>query len=371
MTDLSRHKIALAHHWFFHMSGGERVCEAIYEILGNPDLFCIAGDRAVLPPSMRNCSFTTSFIQDFPGSRRWYRHLIALVPLAVELLDVSGYDLVVSSDAAAVKGIMTSPEACHICYCHTPMRYAWHMFHEYRRGFAPIPRALFSLVMHYLRMYDQGAATRVDHFIANSHTVKERIRKFYGRDATVIYPPCDVDRFKMANTREDYYLFVGRLIGYKRADLAVEVFTRNRKKLLVAGTGPDLKALKTKAGKNVEFLGWVSDEELAGLYSRCKAVVFPGEEDFGIVPVEAQAAGTPVIAYGKGGATETVLPGTTGIFFQQQTAESLDETIRTFEQTRESFDPVVIRKHAEQFGPDRFRAAFEQTLADCLQEKNL
>ena len=365
--DLSRHKIALAHHWFFSMSGGERVCEAIFKILDNPDVFCIAGDRAVLPPSMQNCSFTTSFIQNIPGFRRWYRHWIALMPLAVELLDVRDYDLVVSCDAAAIKGIMASPEACHICYCHSPMRYAWHMFHEYRSGWGLLPRALFSLIMHYMRLWDQSAANRVDYFIANSRTVQRRIRRFYGREATVIHPPCEVDRFELCKSPDDYYLFVGRLVGYKRADLAVDVFSRNHKRLLVVGTGPDEKSLKSKAAKNVEFLGWVGDEELAKLYSRCKAVVFPGEEDFGIVPVEAQAAGRPVIAYGRGGATETVLPAVTGILFDRQNAESLDEAVGAFEQAQGSFDPSVIRKHAEQFGPDRFRAEFERFLGLCLE----
>jgi glycosyltransferase involved in cell wall biosynthesis len=366
--ELGRYKIALAHQWFFAMSGGERVCEAIFKILGNPDVFCIAADRSVLPPSMQHCKFTTSFIQNIPGSQRWYRYLIALFPLAVELLDLREYDLVVSSDAAAIKGVAVSPEACHICYCHSPMRYVWHMFNEYRNSLGLPQRALFSLVTHYIRLWDQSAANRVDYFIANSQTVRRRIRRFYGRNATVIYPPCDVNRFGLDDCLEDYYLFVGRLVRYKRAELAVEVFNKNRKRLLVVGSGPEEKTLKSMAARNVEFLGWVDDAELARLYARCRALVFPGEEDFGIVPVEAQAAGRPVIAYAKGGVTETVLHGSTGILFNRQTAESLDKAIRAFEDARESFDPSTIREHAEQFGPDRFRIEFERFIEHCLED---
>jgi len=366
--DLSRYESALAHHWFFSVSGGERVCEAIFAILGNPDVFCIAGNRDMLPQKMRGCSFTTSFINSMPGSQRWYRYYVPLFPLAVELLDVSNYNLVVSSDAAAIKGVIASPEACHVCYCHSPMRYAWHMFKEYRDGRRGLPRGLFSIVMHYLRLWDQNAARRVDSFAANSETVRRRIRRFYGREATVIYPPCDVDRFEVGSPVEDYYLFVGRLVSYKRADLAVEVFNRNGKRLLIVGAGPEEHALKARAAKNIEFLGWVDDEELAKLYARCKAVVFPGEEDFGIVPVEAQASGRPVIAYGKGGATETVLPDTTGIFFREQTPESLDGALRAFEAIQESFDPSVIRHHAERFGTPRFREEFAQFLGRCLED---
>ncbi|MBI5571871.1 MAG: glycosyltransferase [Desulfomonile tiedjei] len=347
------------------------MCEAIFAILGNPDVFCIAGNRAKLPLSMQNCSFTTSFIQHIPGSQRWYRHFVALFPLAVELLDLRGYDLVVSSDAATMKGIVTAPQAVHICYCHSPMRYAWHMFHEYRAVWGFLPRSLFSVVMHYLRIWDHGAAQRVDYFAANSQTVRERIRKFYGREATVIYPPCDLERFEVGARQEDYYLFVGRLVRYKRADLAIQVFGENGKRLLVVGEGPEEKALKRTATKKVEFLGRVGDEELAQLYSRCKAVVFPGEEDFGIVPVEAQAAGRPVIAYGRGGASETVLPGRTGVLFHEPTAESLDAAVQAFEAAQDSFDPMVIRQHAEQFGANRFRAQFEQFLSSCLDDREI
>jgi len=222
--------------------------------------------------------------------------------------------------------------------------------------------------MHYLRLWDQSAACRVDYFAANSQTVRWRIKRFYRREATVIYPPCDLDRFEVSSRVDDYYLFVGRLVPYKRADLAVEVFSKNGKRLLVVGAGPEEKALKATAAKNVEFLGWISDGELAKLYSSCKAVVFPGEEDFGIVPVEAQASGRPVIAYGKGGATESISPDTTGIFFPEQTAESLDEALRAFEAVQESFDPLVIRRHAERFGTNRFREEFERFLSRCLED---
>lgn len=366
--DLRQYRSALAHHWFFCVSGGERVCETIFSILGNPDVFCIAGNRDLLPSTMKGCSFTTSFINRMPRSQQWYRYYVPLFPLAVELLDLSNYDLVVSSDAAAIKGIIPSPEACHVCYCHSPMRYAWHMFNEYRDAWRGLPRVAFSLAMHYLRLWDQSAARRVDYFVANSQTVRRRINTFYRREAKVIHPPCDLDRFEVSGRVDDYYLFVGRLVRYKRADLAVEVFSKTNRRLVVVGSGPEEKALKSKAAKNVEFLGWVSDDEIAKLYSHCRALVFPGEEDFGIVPVEAQASGRPVIAYGKGGATETIVPETTGMFFHEQTPESLNAALQAFETAQESFDPLVIRRHAERFGANRFRDEFERFLGRCLEE---
>lgn len=361
-------KIALAHHWFLNVSGGERVCSAIYETLDNPDVFCILAREEGLPGNMRSAVVRQSFIEHLPGAARYHRYYAALFPLAVESLDVRDYDLVVSSDSAAMKGIITRPDTCHICYCHSPMRYAWSMAHEYMRGRGHLMRGVMSVVMHYLRLWDHCAASRVDYFVCNSHTVRERIRKYYRRDAKIIYPPCDVEGVGDTAGEDGYYLFVGRLVDYKRADLAVKSFSRSGRRLVVVGNGPQERFLKSIASRNVEFLGWVHDEELRSLYARCRAVVFPGEEDFGIVPVEAQACGKPVIAYGRGGATETVIPGETGLWFREQTPEALDSAVSEFERSMDSFDPGIIRRHAEKFNSDRFKREFRDFTESCLEE---
>ena len=361
-------KTALAHHWFLNVSGGERVCSAIYETLNNPDLFCILGRDGGLPPNMRSAAVRQSFIQHLPGATRYHRYYAALFPLAVESLDVQDYELVISSDSAAMKGIITRPETCHICYCHSPMRYAWNMAQDYMRGRGLFMQGIMSVVMHYLRLWDQSAASRVDYFVCNSRTVRDRIRKYYRRDARIIYPPCETEGFRASPHDDGYYLFVGRLVDYKKADVAITSFSASGRRLVVVGNGPQERFLKSIASRNIEFLGWVDDEALKSLYSRCRAVIFPGEEDFGIVPVEAQASGKPVIAYGRGGATETVIPGETGLWFNEQTPEALEMAVSKFERSMESFDPRTIREHAERFNTNRFMNEFRAFAESCLDE---
>jgi glycosyltransferase involved in cell wall biosynthesis len=249
-----------------------------------------------------------------------------------------------------------------------PMRYAWNMSGAYAPAIGKLKLLVFILTMHYLRLWDNAASSRVDYFIANSHNVRRRIWKYYRRDAKVIFPPCDVDRFSISDKIEDYYLLVSRLVPYKRVDLAVRAFSENGRRLVVVGSGPEESSLKSIAGKNIEFLGWLDDEAMPALYAGCRALVFPGEEDFGIVPVEAQCAGRPVIAYGRGGALETVLPEKTGIFFQEQTVEALNEAVRTMEPNLERFDPQVIRAHAETFSPQVFRQEMRSHIVRCLED---
>ncbi len=359
---------ALVHHWFLSMTGGEKVCEALCEILDAPDMFSILADPQVLSPELRKSVLTTSFVQRIPGARKWYRYYTWMFPLAVELFDLSAYDLVISNDSNAVKGIITRPETCHICYCHSPMRYAWSMFQDYLKGSGPIRSALTSLVMHYLRLWDYSAAARVDFFVGNSKAVRDRIRSYYRRDAKVIHPPCDIEKFQVSSQSQDYYLSAGRLVDYKQVAMAVRAFGENGMRLIVAGDGPQKNYLKSIAKKNIEILGWVSDEELSTLYSGCKALIFPGEEDFGIVPVEAQACGKPVIAYGRGGALETVVHGKTGLFFKNPTPTALNETIAEFESTSDRYDPLTIRQHAEHFGKKRFQREFLEFVQECLDE---
>ncbi len=368
MIDIKTLRVALAHHWFLTMAGGEKVCEAICEILDAPDLYSIVADTGSMSPTLKKSALKTSFIQKLPKAQKYYRYFAALFPLAVESFDLSSYDLVISSDSSVVKGIKTQPETCHICFCHSPMRYAWNAFHDYTREFGTFKKGLASVVMSYLAVYDHTASARVDYFAAPSETSRKRIKKYYRRDAVVIHPPCDVNRFKPADRIDDYYLFVGRLVGYKMADLAVKAFTLNKKRLLIVGEGPETQNLKAIASKNVEFLGWVPDDELARIYSNCKALIFPGEEDFGIVPVEAQAAGRPVIAYGKGGALETVIPNETGVFFYERSVESLSMAIEEMEKRIDEFETNKIVSNAARFSKQNFMTKFENFTLQCLEE---
>jgi glycosyltransferase involved in cell wall biosynthesis len=274
------------------------------------------------------------------------------MPMAFEQLDMREYDLVISTSSAFAKGVITRPGALHVCYCHTPCRYIWDLYHEYTRDHPA--RMLIAPIAHWLRMWDRYASDRVDAFIANSHETAARIRRHYRRDSQVIYPPVDVDRV-VPNGRppEDFYLVVSRLVGYKRVDLAVEAANRLGRRLVIVGDGAERGRLESMAGPTVEFLGWQSDEVVAGLYARCRALLFPGFEDFGITPVEAQAAGRPVVAYGRGGATETVVDEVTGVLIPEQTAESLILGIRRLEES--TFDANTCRRNAERFATSEFR----------------
>ena len=361
-------KTALVHHWFLVYSGGERVCDALARILPHPDFFTLLCRPEVLPPSLLHGQVRTSFLQRLPAAMKYYRYYAFFYPLAVEQWDLGAYDLVVSSDPSAVKGVLTRPETCHVCYCHSPMRYIWNMYNDYLPPKGRVKRAVFALLAHYLRMWDFAASARVDYFIANSNHVRRRIWKYYRREAQVIYPPCDVERFRVSDRVDDYYLLVTRLVGYKRTDLAVEAFTRSKKRLVIIGEGPDESRLKTMAGPNIEFIGWQNDRDLAEYYSHCRALIFPGEEDFGIVPVEAQASGRPVVAFGRGGALETIRDGVSGFFFQRQTPEDLNDAIDHLEQNQDSLDPETIRRHALRFGGERFREEAAAYLIKCLAE---
>jgi len=368
MTNLRNVRAAVAHHWFLNMAGGEKVCEAICEILDTPDLYSIVADPQSMSPTLKKSPIHTSFIQKLPNARKFYRYYAALFPLSVESFDLTSYDLVISSDSSVVKGVKTIPETCHICFCHSPMRYAWNAFHDYTREFGLIKKSLSSIVMSYLAMFDFSASARVDYFVAPSETSKRRIGKYYRRKAVVIHPPCDIDRFKPADKIDDYYLFVGRLVAYKRADLAVKACSLNGSRLLVVGDGPEIAKLKSMASRNVEFLGWVSDDDLSTIYAKCKALIFPGEEDFGIVPVEVQASGRPVIAFGRGGALESVIPDVTGLFFYRKTPESLSEAMRKFERRIGQFCPGKIVDNATRFSKQKFLTAFENFVTTSLEK---
>jgi glycosyltransferase involved in cell wall biosynthesis len=366
--DVRTERTALVHHWLLRMTGAERVTEAICEALDSPDIYCVIANPRELSPSLRSQVIQPSFLQRFPGVLKHHPLYSGLFPLAVELFDLHEYDLVISSDASTAKGVITRPAACHICYCHSPMRYVWNLFHEELKRCGSILRPFAALWAHYMRLWDYSASARVDYFIANSRAVRTRILKYYRRDAHVIHPPCDVTKFRVSETHDDYYLCVGRLVGYKRFDLAVEAFNTNGKHLVIAGEGSESRKLKKLARGRIDFLKWVPDDQLMQLYSRCKALILPGEEDFGIAPVEAQASGRPVIAYGRGGVLDTVVPRKTGLFFQQQSPEHLNDAIQRFEADSTGFDPYLIREHASKFSKEVFQQKFIHHVKQCLTE---
>lgn len=326
---LPRLKIALVHDWLTGMRGGEKCLEVLCELFPHAPLYTLVHIPGSVSSLIEDRPIYTSFIQQLPGAASQYRKYLPLFPKAIEGLDLTGYDLVISISVCAAKGVSARPGGLHICYCNTPMRYVWDQYEEYfgkgRAGLST--RLAMSVAAPYLRAWDVRTADRVHHYIANSRNVQERISRIYHRESEVIYPPVDVDRYTVLDRPREFALVVSALVPYKRVDLAVESFNRSGKRLVIVGKGPDLDRLRAVARPNVEFLGWRSDEDLATLYQQASALIFPGEEDFGIVPLEATASGTPVVAYGKGGALETVIDGVTGVFFKDQTMDSLDDAI--------------------------------------------
>ena len=376
-TDL---KVAIVHYWFLGWGGGERVLEVLAEIFPQADLFCLVANPSTMSPGLRTHRLTTSFLQRIPGSHRWHRHFLPLQPWALEQFDLSDYDLVLSHEAGPAKGVITSTRTCHICYCHSPMRYLWEMHARYRKALGPVVGSVFSLTANYLRLWDLASASRVDHFLASSQNAAARIRKHYRRDAGVIYPPVNLANGYLAEKIDDYYLVVSRLIDYKRVDLAVDACTRLKRRLRVIGEGALYKKLRAVAGPTVEFLGRLDDEGVRENYAHCRALLFPGEEDFGLVPLEAHSFGRPVIAYGRGGALETVigLPAAdsaaanaaTGLFFADPSAESLAQAILRFECLEEHFSPEFIRASVQRFDIPRFKAEMEDFIETRLAEHN-
>jgi glycosyltransferase involved in cell wall biosynthesis len=332
---------------------------SLLKIYPDADVFTLIADSDVARKVCGDSRVFTSYLQKIPGATRMHRKLLPLMPGALENLDLSGYDLIVSSESGPAKGVLVPLGAKHICYCHTPMRYIWDQFPEYRRESGTLVRWMMSTFIARLRMWDYLSAARVDAFVANSHHVARRIAQYYGRGSTVIAPPMDVDEFQVAATVEDYYLITGRHVAYKRIDLAIDACERLGRRLVVTGSGPDTDALKRRAGKYTTFVGQCSFAELKTHYARARAFLMPGEEDFGIAPVEAMASGRPVLAFARGGALDTVMDGTTGILFAEQTADALCDAILRFEAEPHRFEPQAIRRHACAFSRARFEADFK------------
>ena len=361
--NIGQAKVALVHDWLPVYGGAERVLEQMIHALPQSELFSLF---EFLPEDQRDFlggrNVNTSFIQRLPWAQSRYRYYLPLTPLAIEQFDLRDFDVVVSSSYVVAKGVLTSSRQCHVSYVHSPMRYAWDLQSTYleqhgvHRG---VRGLLVRMLLHYLRLYDVTSANRVDAFAANSRHVAQRIWKTYRRESTVIYPPVDVDAFTPVGQKEEYYLTVSRMVPYKRVDLIVEAFAKMPdRELIVIGDGPDLDRVRRLAGRNVTILGYQPFDVVRHYMQRARAFVFAAEEDFGIVPVEAQACGTPVIAYGRGGATETVLDGQTGLFFSEQTVESLTEAVDRFETIRRRLSADQICSHAQRFSKDRFVREF-------------
>ncbi len=366
-------KKALVHDWFSVYAGAEKCVESFTNIWDDFDVYSLIDflserDREII---LKGKHARTSFIQRLPFAKKKYRGYLAFFPLAIEQFDLREYDLIISSSHAVAKGVITHADQLHISYIHTPVRYAWDLYHQYLRESGldrGLKGKLASLILHYIRLWDLSTVNRVDRFVANSHYIARRIRRVYGVQADVIYPPVDVDKFLLRENKEDFYLTASRMVPYKKIDLIVETFSRLGKKLVVVGTGPDEKKIKSLAANNVELLGYQSDEVLRDLMQRARAFVFAAEEDFGIVPVEAQACGTPVICLGRGGTRETVKDGVTGIHFENQSEEDLARAIERFERMEETFDPKNIRNHALQFSRQRFEEEFKNYVDRAYQE---
>ena len=385
-------RVAIVHDWLTGMRGGERCLEVLCELFPHATLFTLVHLPGSVSPTIERMRIRTSFLQRLGPLRPHFRTLLPLFPLAVERFNLSGYDLVISSSHCVAKGALAPPTARHVAYTYTPMRYVWEQSAAYAdgAGWGPLRRAAAAPVASYLRLWDAASSLRVDEFVAISRHVARRIRRCYGRNAAVIHPPVEADRFRPGEGEGDYYLVVSALVPYKRVDLAVAACARLRRPLVVVGAGPEARRLRRAAGAAVEFLGPRSDPEVATLYANCRALLFPGLEDFGIAPLEAQAAGRPVIAYGEGGAGETVVPinprasrvpgpppgpearggEPTGVFFYQQTVDALSEAIQFFEANAHGFHPKVLRDHALAFDRPVFKEAMARYLGITPGEGN-
>jgi glycosyltransferase involved in cell wall biosynthesis len=366
-------KTAIVHDWLYSLAGAEKVVEAIYSLYPSP-IYTLILNRSNMQESLLPMEqITTSFIQKFPKASTKYPWYLPLFPLAIESLDVSHADVVLSSSSCVAKNILSSSNQLHICYCHTPMRYIWDMQVDYLKDHhldKGIKSFLTKLLFHYLRTWDLTHAQRVDHYIANSQTVAKRIFKTYRRHAEVIYPPVNVDFFsKTQEKKEEFYLTASRLVPYKKIDLIIKTFSKfPNKKLIVLGEGPELNTLKKIATQNVEFLGKVSNTLLRSYMKKAKAFIYMALEDFGILPVEAQAAGLPVIAFNKGGCQETILPGKTGMLIHSQSEASLYDGILAFEKIEDSFDPNFLKCHAEKFSHQNFLSSYKKTVDGYIGE---
>jgi glycosyltransferase involved in cell wall biosynthesis len=360
-------KVALAHDYLNQYGGAERVLEQLHSYYPDAPIYTSMYDPSVMPPDYRSWDIRTSFMQRLPLVKKQHQAYLMAYPIAFESFDLGPYDVVISNSSAFCKGVVTGPNTLHISYCLTPMRWVWR-YRDYveRERLGGFARAVLPPLIHYLRVWDAGASSRVDRYIAISTAVAARIRKYYRRDSVIIPPPVDTEQFALSRTSGDYYLTVARLAPYRRIDLIVEAFRELGLPVKIVGIGRDRARLEARATPNIEFLGRVDDETLADLYANCRGYLFPGEEDFGIAPVEAQAVGKPVVAYGAGGSLDTVIDGETGVLFPHQTPKDLADAIRRLETM--SFDPERIRRNAERFSVSVFRESLTKYVEQAHSE---
>lgn len=355
-SDFKNLKVALVHDWLVSKGGGERVLKDLHDMFPAAPIYTLVYDENKAPAWLRACDVRTTYIQRWPGGRSHHKLLLSFMPKAWEALDLTEFDLVISSCTSCCKGVITSPDATHICYCHSPIRYVWDLYYEYMRDAGTLKTFFMKMMIHSVRLWDFQAAQRVDHFVANSDYVGRRIQKYYRRPSTTIHPATPVAAKRVGEAR-GYYLVVSRFVRYKRVDLAVKACGKLDRKLIIIGSGGEEEQhLRAIAGPTVEFRGRVSDEEMVEAYAGADAFLFPGTEDFGLTPVEAMASGVPVIAYGKGGALETVVDGETGLFFGEQSVDSLAECIELFEREGVTKSRQQISDYAQQFSTERFKA---------------
>ena len=355
-------RVAIIHYWLVAMRGGERVLERVLRLFPEADLFTHVYDPAAVSDEIRARVVKTTFINRLPASRRLYQKYLPLMPMALEGLDLRGYDLVLSFEAGPAKGVIAPPDALHVCYCHSPMRYLWDAYGEYRAAAGPLARASMPWLFPPLRIWDYASAARVDGFIANSTFIQRRIRRAYGRESVVVHPPVPVEAFTASKEIGDTYLWVGQMTPYKRGDIAVEAFNRLKRPLLMIGRGEMRRELERRAGPTINFRDGLSFSELRSAYATTKALIYTAEEDFGIVPVEVQAAGRPVIAYRRGGVLDSLEPGLGGWFYEMQTPESLLNSLPGFEKWLPSFRPELAQKAAQRFSGSRFDQGYLQAL---------
>ena len=361
-------KVAIVAEELTQLGGAERVLDCLLELFPKSPVYTLVWDKQKTHHHYDKFFVQTSFIQKLPFGRKHYKWYLTLMPKAVESFDLSGFDVIISNTSALIKGIKTNQKQIHICYCNTPTRYLWIDSGEYVKN-APIPffiRPFMPLALRYLKKWDLLASTRPDYFVANSKNVQQRIKKYYNRDSSVIYPSVDTTKFR-SSQKGDYFLLVARLEPYKKVELVIEAFRNLNENLKIVGSGTKLQEMKEKSSKNIEFVGRVSDEELAKLYAGAKAFIFPQDEDFGLTPIEAMAAGTPVIAYGKGGALETVIPGKTGEFFVPQSAESLAKVVRNFRTDKYQLKDLLAQ--AQKFDNKVFKKEILEYIEDKLKVK--
>lgn len=348
-------KVALVHDWLVSSGGAERVLKTMHELFPEAPIYTLVYDEKKAPEWLKACDVRTTYIQKWPGAKSHHKLLLSFMPKAWEALDLTEYDLVISSCASCSKGVMTRPDAVHICYCHSPIRYVWDMYYEYLKNASAIKRFVMPHLIHKVRQWDFVAAQRVDYFIANSDFVAQRIKKYYRRGSVTIHPGTDIEAMSITEKPGDFYLVVSRFVRYKRIDIAIEACNQLGKNLVIIGSGgEEEKHLKEIAGPTVKFLGKVSDQEMSNYYLRAKAFLFPGMEDFGITPIEAMSAGVPVLAYGVGGATETIQDGKTGLFFYDQNVQGLAECIKRFEREGVRLSRYEIHEYSKRFSAKRF-----------------